>query len=148
MIWAQRGDGMFPLFLDFLSQRIWGERREIAGDTLLGVPIGGSIRAVVAFHNYDQDAGVMEISAASDSVSWMRRSVMREVFGYIFDQCGCQAAVMRCDPDDDRMSHIAQGLGFERFDLPRLRGRDKSEAIYILADDVWRKGKFHGKISA
>lgn len=143
MIWSQRGDRNFSLFLGSLSRCIWGEPREIAGDTILAVTIGRQIEGLVAFHNYDPAAGTMEISAAAETPRWLNRRVLKEIFGYIFDQCDCQAAVMRCDPDDRTMSRIATAYGFQRYDIPRLRGRNKSEAIYILSEEDWRSNGFH-----
>ena len=49
---------------------------------------------------------------------------------------------MRVDPANKRMSRIAEAFGFKRYDIPRLRGRHKAEAIFTLGDDEWRAGKF------
>ena len=143
MIWAQRGDSNFDLLRSALSHHIWGEPREIAGDTILAVTIGDDVVGLVAFHNYDAAAETMEISAAAETPRWLSRRVLKEIFGYIFDQCECQAAIMRCDPEDVTMYRIASAYGFNRYDIPRLRGRDKSEAIYILSEEDWRSNGFH-----
>lgn len=143
MIWVQRGEAFFPTLLRFMTYRIWGDERDVPGDTMLAVPVAGTVSAVVLFQNYYPEFGTMEISAASDDSRWLRRSVVREIFGYVFDQCGCQAAILRCDPNDERMNKLAQGLGFKRYDIPRLRGRGKAEAIFVLGDDEYRQGRFH-----
>lgn len=143
MIWLQDGDALFLPLRRFITLKVWGDNRDIPGNTIAAVVIDGEIRAAVIFQNFDAHSGVMEITAASDDSRWMSRSVINDVFGYVFDQCECQAAVMRCDPEDERMSKIAQGLGFQRFDIPRLRGRHKAEAIYVLGDDEFRQGRFH-----
>lgn len=139
----QRGDPLFPMFLHFATRRIWGDNRDIPGDTLLAVNIGDSLGAVVVFQNYDADNGIMEISAAAQDGRWLKRSVIREVFEYVFDQCKCQAAVLRCDAEDATMNKLARGLGFRCYEVPRLRGRNKAEAIHVLGDDEYRSGRFH-----
>lgn len=143
MIWVQRGDPLFLAYQRFLSRRIWGDAREISGDTLLVVQSSGKVSAVIGFQNFNPEAGVMEISAAADDPKWLRRDVINEAFDYVFRQCGCQAAVLRCDADDKRMDKLAHGLGFKRHDVPRLRGRNNPEAIYVLGDDEYRAGRFY-----
>ena len=134
------------MLLAALSNGIWGEPREIAGDTILAVTKGENVVGIVAFHNYDAHAGVMEMSAAAETPRWLSRKVLAEMFGYVFEECGCQAAVLRCDPKDKRMERIATAYGFKRYEIPRLRGRDKSEAIYVLGDDEWRANGYHRKV--
>jgi len=113
-----------------------------------GKPIAG-----VIFTNYDTDRGTIEITAASDCKRWLSRSVLFEMYSYCFDEMGCQAVVQRNDPDNTSLARILTAYGFERYDIPRLRGRDKGEAIFVLTDDAWRTNGFHkehanGKISA
>ncbi len=143
MIWAHRGDRNFGKLLAALSKQIWGVPREVAGDTILAVTKGEDIRAIVAFHNFDADNGVMEISAAGEPGRWLSRSVLKEIFGYVFKQCDCQAAVMRCDPDDKVMARISKAYGFTSHLLPHMRGTGKSEAVYVLAKQDWLRNGFH-----
>lgn len=111
----------------------------------MGVARDGKPVAGVVFHNWDADAGVIEMSSASDDARWLSRPVLAEMFGYAFDQMGCQAVVLRVDPGNARMDRIARAYGFKRYDIPRIRGRDKSEVIYVLGDDAWRANGFHGR---
>lgn len=99
--------------------------------------------AAVLFNNWDKDAGVIELVAASDSARWLTRPVLLDMFSFAFDQIKCQAALLRCDPENTRLARILTSYGFTRHDIPRLRGRDKAEALYILGDDEWRTNGFH-----
>lgn len=98
--------------------------------------------AVVLFHNWDPGAGVVEITAASDSKRWLTRPVLLELFSYPFDRLGCQAVVARMAPERP-LARMFTAYGFKRYDLPRLRGRNEGEAVLILGDDDWRSNGFH-----
>ena len=114
------------------------------GNTMLvSLDRAGEALGAAIFQNYNPDHGTIEISAAAVSPKWLSRSVLREMFEYPFGQLACQAVVLRCDPGDNRLGRIFTAYGFERYDIPRLRGRDRAEAVYILADDVWRANGFH-----
>jgi len=114
------------------------------GDTIIAsADSAGNALGAAIYQNYDPEHGVIELSAAAASPRWLSRKVLREMFSYPFDQLGCQAVAMRCDTDNSRLARIFTAYGFKRYDIPRLRGRDKGEAIYVLADDDWRANGFH-----
>ena len=100
--------------------------------------IGGTV-----FHNYQPEAGTIELTAASDDPRWLTRKILAEIFGYAFGQVGVQAVMMRADPANTRLARICKAYGFTRHELPHMRGRGKAEAIYILTDDAWRGNGFH-----
>lgn len=104
---------------------------------------GENLVAAMIFHNLDRASGVIEISGAADSARWLTRPVLFDLFAYPFKQLGCQAVVMRVDPGNARLDRILKSYGFTRYDIPRLRGREKAEAIYVLGDDDWRANGFH-----
>lgn len=143
-LWLQRGQSGFDCVERFISSRIWGASRHMLGDTaILSVGDDGGMSGAAMYQNYDTYNGTIEISAAAVSPGWLSRRVLYEMFEYPFEQLGCQAVVMRCDPEDKRIARIFGAYGFNRYDIPRLRGRDKAEAIYVLADDDWRSNGFH-----
>lgn len=127
----------------FVSERVWGKFREFGQGRARAIVENGTVIAAVIFNNYDEDAGVIEISAASDSRRWLTRPVLKEIFDYPFNGLGCQAVVARGDSRNSAVARIFPAYGFKRYDIPRLRGRDTVEAIYVLTDDDWRKSKFH-----
>lgn len=142
--WLHPQDGeIYKAVVRFITQRIWGRDVAMSQGTILAVLDGQDIIGACLFHNYDADNGVIELTSASVTPKWLSRPVLSDMFGYAFDQMGCQAAVMRVDPDNARMCRIATAFGFKRYDIPRLRGRNKAEALFILGDDEWRGGKFH-----
>lgn len=144
-VWAHpaTSPGLYEAICEFVAVRIWGKVKPFPHGTAMAVADGQTIIAGLVFSNYDPDAGVIEVSGASDKANWLNRAVLKEMFGYAFDQLGCQAVVMRVDPDNRRLNRILTAYGFTRHDVPRLRGRDKAEAFYILGDDSWRANGFH-----
>jgi len=143
-VWLNRGADGYEQVGDYVSMRTKGRTGAYRDYTAMGVAnASNTIIAVMLFHDYDADAGIIQISGASEDPRWLTRPVLREMFAFPFDEIGCQAVVMRVDPDDKRLDRILKAYGFQRFDLPRIRGRDKGEAIFLLFDDVWRSSKFN-----
>lgn len=141
-IWVYKDDA-FQAVCRFVAQRIWGADERFLGDTAMAVVDSGDLVAGVIFHNYDPEAGVIELSAASDTRRWLTRPVLLEMYSYCFDQLGCQAVIQRSDPENKSLSRCLTAYGFDRHDIPRLRGRNKAEAVFILGDDTWRANGFH-----
>lgn len=123
----------------FVSKRIWGEYRPFGNCKAMAVLHKDKMVAGVIFHNWQPAEGVIEISAASDSKLWLTRPVLRAMFDYCFDDCGCQVVVMRISARDEPMKRICKSFGWELVTLPRLRGRDHDEVGCFLYDDVWAK---------
>jgi RimJ/RimL family protein N-acetyltransferase len=143
-VWSHPSQGpLYSAMVEFLAVRIWGKIKPMPEGTIMAVAKGGVIVGGALFNNYDPDAGTIEISAASDDPRWLTRPILWEMFSFPFDQLGCQAVLLRVDPANTRLARILAAYGFVRYDIPRLRGRDKGEAIFILTDDAWRANKFH-----
>lgn len=103
--------------------------------------IGGTV-----FHNYQPEAGVIEMSSAGTDPRWLSRKMLKAIFGYVFDQIGSQMVVMRVSERNARMVGIAQRFGFTGYLIPRLRGRDENEWLFTLTDDAWRSHKLKRSI--
>jgi len=98
------------------------------------------VAAVLVFHNYAPEAGVIEVSAAAESAAWAQRGILREAFGYVFAHC--QMAVARCAESNTRVRRLWAAFGADEVVIPRLRGRDEAECILTLTDDAWRLSRF------
>ena len=144
ILWAHHSEtGPYSALVAFLATRIWGKARPLPEGTVMAVARGNTVIGAALFNNYQPDAGTIEITAAADDARWLTRATLRAMFAYPFAQLGCQAVILRADPANKRLNRIAGAYGFQRHDLPRLRGRDKAEAIHILTDDAWRANRFH-----
>ncbi len=128
----------------WVAEIIWpGAGRDFGNCQGLAVMEDGERICGVIYHNYEPNAGVIEISAGSTSKRWLTRETLRVMFSYPFEEAGCQVIVMRCDPDDAALRRMLLAYGFELYVLPRLRGRDKHENVFILTDDAWASNKFN-----
>ena len=123
---------------EFVASRIAGCERGFADFTTMGVLQDDVLVAGVVFHNYAPEAGVIELSAASTSKRWLARPVLRAMFGYPFDEIGCQIVVLRVSERNSGMIAIAGRFGFSPHRIPRLRGRAEAEIIFTLTDNDWR----------
>lgn len=128
----------------WVANIIWpGKGREFGNCQAMAVMEDGELIAGIVFHNWEPDAGVIEISGAGTSKRWLTRQTLRAMFSVPFEQWGCQCLVMRVDPDDAALTRMLTAYGFELFVIPRLRGRDKAEHVFVLTDDSWKANKFN-----
>lgn len=126
----------------WVAAHIPGCERGFGGCTAIGVADDGILIGGTVFHNWNPEAGVMELSSAGVNPRWLAPKMIRAIFAYPFDQLGCQLVVMRVSERNTRMVRIAERFGFAGHLIPRLRGRDEAEWVFTLTDDDWRKHKF------
>lgn len=94
--------------------------------------------AGVLLHNYQPEAGVIELTAYAATRRWLSRRALADVFGYVFDQLGCQMAVARIAEGNATARRFWSALGADETIVPRLRGRTEAEVISTLTDEQWR----------
>lgn len=127
-----------------VADRIWPGRGYNFGPCRgIAVVRGDKLAAGLIYHNYDDDAGVIEISGAAWAKGWLTRPVLRVMYGFPFIDCGCQAVVQRVSDDDTAQHRMLRAYGAERYRIPRLRGRDKAENIFVLTEEAWRGNRFN-----
>ena len=110
----------------------------------MGVTRKGEIVAVVAYHNWNQKAGVIELSAASSTPKWLTRAVLKEMYDYPFKFIDCQMVVKRVSEKNKGLLAQFERLGFKFHEIPRLRGRNENEIICTLTKEDWLAGKYSG----
>lgn len=124
---------------DFVSMLLWGAPGRFERFSSFGVFDAGTLIAGVLWHNWQPEAGVVEMSAASTDKRWLTRSVLRTMFGVPFDRWGCQLVALRVSQTNFGMVDIATRFGFRAYLIPRLRGRAEDEIIFTFTDDQWRQ---------
>ena len=126
-----------------VADRIWpGQGRDFGKCTCIAVMIKGELAAGLVYHNYDPDAGVIEISGASWRKGWLTKSVLRAMYGYPFRDCRCQAVVQRVSDADKAQHRMLKAFGAEHYRIPRLRGRDEAENIFVTTIEAWEANGF------
>lgn len=109
----------------------------------------GKLAAVIGFHNYHRDSGVIELSAYSSRRDWLSGAKVIELFGYPFDQLGVRVCVARHAEDNYPARRIWTALGAREYTIPELRGEGRAECLSVLHKRDWTNGKFmrryHGK---
>lgn len=102
------------------------------------------VRCIIAYYNWDPEAGVIEISAHA-SGRWLTRPVLRSMYDYAFQTAGCQMVVQRNEPDNVTLNAILKRLNFKRHYIARLLGRGKGQLVFTLTDDDWYKHPINAK---
>lgn len=126
----------------WVAARIPGCERGFGPCQAMGVEHKGEIVAGLAFHNYEPETEIIEVSGAAEDSRWMTRTVINEALGYVFDQIGCQMLVARQALDNAAPRRAWLSIGGTEYAIPRLRGRDKDGSIITLTDDQWSRSKF------
>ena len=146
-IWAsEREPELNEGLWQWASKQIFKDLRGFGPCTTMGVFDGPKLVAVMVYHAFDRAAGVCEMSGAALTPRWLTRKVLKEMFAYPFEQLGCQTVAMRVSAKDNRLLRILTEYGFLCYTLPRLRGRQEDENVFLLTDDKWRNNKFHQKV--
>ena len=129
----------FVSLLLFRDDRGFGNCRAIGSIDADGKLIGG-----VVYHNYQPEAGTIELSSAATTPRWLNRLVLYAIFAYPFE-IGCQMALMRVSARNTRLHRQFDALGLRRHPIPRLYGRDEDGIIFTLTDDDWSTWRFKRK---
>lgn len=128
----------------WVADHIWpGQGRDFGNCRGLAVIQGDQLIGGAIWHNFEPETGVVEISAASVSKRWLTKQTLRVLFSVPFKEWGCQAVVLRVSDHDEALHSILFRYGFERFRIPRLRGRNEAENVFVLTDENWRDNKFN-----
>lgn len=135
---------------EFVAQHIPGCERGFGECQALGFYDGnGEIEAGIVYHNWQPEAGVIEISAASINRTWLNRERLRAIFDYPFNVAGCRMAVARIGEANARARRIWRSLGADEFVIPKLRSPTEAEIIYTLSAETWADSRLsrasHGK---
>lgn len=142
VIWGgERNPDIRDALVRFVSSHVFGSEKSFGNCVAMGVLDGESLIAGMIFHNYAPEYGVIELSGAATSRRWLTRRVFAEMFGYPFDQLGCQMLVARHSEHNTRLRRMWKAVGAVEYVIPRLRGLNEAEAIATYTAETWREGK-------
>ena len=99
----------------------------------------------IVYHNFDEQARAIEISAAGTTPRWLSKRVLNGMYQYPFDQLGCQIVYQQNAESNSGVSRILRRLGFNEYKIPRIRGINDALMIFTLTKEQWKEGFGHGK---
>ena len=103
----------------------------------------GWMIAGVVYHNYDPDAGTVEISGASISPQWLQRNSIGWIYQPPFRLWGCQMVFQRVLASNLRIQRILASYGYQLVHHRRIFGRDQDGVIASLTVEDWVANKFN-----
>jgi RimJ/RimL family protein N-acetyltransferase len=148
-IWGSSREPDLNAYLSqWASFKLFNHCRGFDPCTTMGVFDQDKLIAVVAFHNYEPEQGVIELSCIAEKKEWLKRHILWEMFSYAFDQLGCQLAVLRVSERNKQwngrgLPRLLKSYGFTSIRIPRLYGRNEDGILYSLTDEAWRCNGFH-----
>jgi hypothetical protein len=111
------------------------------------IDASGSMIAGLVYHNYDPEAGIIEISAAAlPGKYWMTRETLKRMYQFPFHQCGCQMVVQRVPADDLRQLGMMAAYDFTLINVPRMFGRDRDGVLGTLTVEAWENNRFNKRL--
>lgn len=106
----------------------------------------GKAIAGIVYHNWNEDAGIIEISAAATTPQWLTRETMRVMYIYPFHQLKCQMVMQLTPADDERLLRQLAAGGYMLVKVPRMFGRDRDGVLCLLTYEDWCANKFNRRL--
>ena len=113
-------------------------------DACTAIGFGDPIEAGIVYHNWNPEAGLIELTAASRTRTWLNKANLKTIFEYPFSQLGCQVCIARISEHNARARRIWRALGATEHIIPRLRGPNEAEVIATLTKEAWEETNRHG----
>jgi RimJ/RimL family protein N-acetyltransferase len=107
----------------------------------------GALLAGIVYHNWDPEAGIIEISgAALPGQPWLSRETLKRMYRYPFHHLNCQMVVQRTPADNERLLYVLARYGYTFVKIPRLFGRDRDGVVCCLTAEAWESNKFNQRL--
>jgi hypothetical protein len=128
----------------WVAQRIPHCRRGWEACRAIGIADDDDLIAGLVYHNWEPEAGIMEISSAAVPGSgWYTRETMARHYQYPFLQCQCQMVVVRVKASDERLLRMFAVQGYAFVKIARLFGRNEDGVVGTLTYEDWANNKFN-----
>lgn len=116
----------------------------IGTDKTIGVlDEDGRLIAGLVYHNYDPDAGIIELSAAATSRRWLTRGSIARMYQYPFHQVGVQMLVQRTPAENEYLLGMLAAYDYHFINIPRMYGRDRDGVLCCLTYEAWCDNRFN-----
>jgi RimJ/RimL family protein N-acetyltransferase len=103
----------------------------------LGIAKRGEIIATMVYHDFIPSYGNIQLSMAATSPAWARRTSIKELLRYPFNDLGVQRVTTMIAESNTRAIRLNEGLGFVREGLVRRGfGNDNAVILGLLREDA------------
>lgn len=144
MKWNVTQDGDTDILAKLVAEKIWpGKGRDFGFCYGIAVVKDDELAAGLIYHNLDDDAGVVEISGAAWMKGWLTKPVLKAMYGFPFETLECQAVIQRVSDSDKAQHRMLKAYGAEHYRIPRLRGENEAENIFVTTREAWQSNKFN-----
>jgi len=117
-----------------------------AAKTIGVVDEDGGLIAGLVYHNYDPDAGIIEISGAAIDKRWLSRGTIARMYQYPFVVCGCQMVYQRTPADNEYLLGMLASYDYCFVKVPRMFGRERDGIICTLTVEDWQNNRFNRRL--
>lgn len=114
----------------------------------IGVEEAGNLIGGTVFHDWNPEAGIIEMSSAAVSPKWLSREMVNSIFTYVFDVVKVRIVVMRVAESNKRMVDIGRRFGFDEYLIPQLAGENDGLFIFTLSHQQWLESPFNRRKAA
>lgn len=91
----------------------------------------------LVYHNYEPEAGVIELSGAAVDRHWLTRDVLQFMYDYPFLDCHAQMLFQRNSAKNEHLNKQLRRWGYSEILIPRMKGRDEDGIVFTFTDDQW-----------
>jgi RimJ/RimL family protein N-acetyltransferase len=128
--------------MDFISMRAKHMKREAwpPQTHTMGITTDdGKLIAAVAWHYYNQDAGVIHLSSAAISPRFGTLETIYRAYDYPFNILKCQLVMHLTPYRNYRAIEILKRFGCNYTHVPRMFGRYSDGMMLGLTEETWRR---------
>jgi hypothetical protein len=101
----------------------------------------GELIAGMVYHNWDPEAGVIEMSGAAIDPRWLNVETLRRMYTYPYLGLGCQMTFMRVAASNERLLRQLAAFNYAFIKMPRMLGRDQDAVLCQLTVEAWSANK-------
>src|SRR5262245_30460005 len=99
--------------------------------------------AGIVFHNWQPEAGVIEMSvAAIPGTHWLTRETVQRMGEYAFLQAGAQMVLQLTPADDERTLRQLAVAGYLFVPIPPVPRRERECVNCLMTREAWEQCKF------
>ena len=121
----------------FAEQGIFEGQAVLDACQCIGIVKDQKLVSVMAYHNWDQVHGIIELSGYSTCRNWATKAVVDEIFSYPFHNPGVRVLIGRHSKRNRRVRKIWRSLGAKEYTIPELWGANEAMCISVLSKEAW-----------